>query len=32
MTAVYLAGRALQARTWGALALAPVHDWNGPGT
>jgi hypothetical protein len=27
MTAVYLAGRALQARTWQALALAPVHDW-----
>jgi hypothetical protein len=27
MTAVYLAGRALQARTWRGLALAPVHDW-----
>jgi len=27
MTAVYLAGRALQVRTWQALALAPVHDW-----
>ncbi|MGI8449510.1 MAG: hypothetical protein ACR2MP_20485, partial [Streptosporangiaceae bacterium] len=27
MTAVYLVGRALQARTWRALALAPVHDW-----
>ena len=27
MTGVYLAGRALQARTWRALALAPVHDW-----
>ncbi len=27
MTAVYLAGRALHARTWQALALAPVHDW-----
>jgi hypothetical protein len=27
MTAVYLAGRALQVRTWPALALAPVHDW-----
>jgi hypothetical protein len=27
MTAVYLAGRALQARTWQALALAPVRDW-----
>jgi hypothetical protein len=27
MTAVYLAGRAVQARTWQALALAPVHDW-----
>jgi hypothetical protein len=27
MTAVYLAGRAVQARTWQRLALAPVHDW-----
>jgi hypothetical protein len=27
MTGVYLAGRALQARTWQALALAPVRDW-----
>jgi hypothetical protein len=27
MTGVYLAGRALQARTWRALALAPVQDW-----
>ena len=27
MTAVYLAGRAIRARTWQALALAPVHDW-----
>src|SRR5262249_54352782 len=27
MTAVYLAGRAVQARTWHAFALAPVHDW-----
>jgi hypothetical protein len=27
MTAVYLAGRAVQARTWQALALAPVHDY-----
>jgi hypothetical protein len=27
MTAVYLAGRALQVRTWQALALAPVRDW-----
>ena len=27
MTGVYLAGRAFQARTWEALALAPVHDW-----
>jgi hypothetical protein len=27
MTGVYLAGRALQFRTWRALALAPVHDW-----
>ena len=27
MTGVYLAGRAVQARTWRALALAPVHDW-----
>ena len=27
MTGVYLAGRALQARTWRALALAPVRDW-----
>jgi hypothetical protein len=27
MTAVYLAGRAVQARTWHGLALAPVHDW-----
>ena len=27
MTGVYLAGRALQAPTWRALALAPVHDW-----
>jgi hypothetical protein len=26
MTGVYLAGRAIQARTWRALALAPVHD------
>ena len=27
MTAVYLAGRALQARTWQGLALVPVRDW-----
>jgi hypothetical protein len=27
MTAVYLAGRAVQAATWQALALAPVHDY-----
>ena len=27
MTLVYLAGRALQSRTWRALALAPVQDW-----
>jgi hypothetical protein len=27
MTAVYLAGRAVQARSWRGLALAPVHDW-----
>ena len=27
MTGVYLAGRALQVRTWQALALAPVRDW-----
>src|SRR5947209_2202961 len=27
MTGTYLAGRALQARTWRTLALAPVHDW-----
>ena len=27
MTGVYLAGRAVQARTWQALALAPVHDY-----
>jgi hypothetical protein len=27
MTAVYLAGRAVQAGTWQALALAPVHDY-----
>jgi hypothetical protein len=27
MTGVYVAGRAMQARTWQALALAPVHDW-----
>jgi hypothetical protein len=27
MTGVYLTGRALQARTWRALTLAPVHDW-----
>src|SRR5689334_9288112 len=27
MTGVYLAGRALAARTWRAFALAPVHDW-----
>jgi hypothetical protein len=27
MTGVYLAGRAVQARTWRGLALAPVHDW-----
>ena len=27
MTAVYLAGRAVQARTWQAFALAPVHDY-----
>jgi hypothetical protein len=27
MAGVYLAGRALQVRTWQALALAPVHDW-----
>jgi hypothetical protein len=27
MTGLYLAGRALQARTWHALALAPVRDW-----
>jgi hypothetical protein len=28
MTGVYLTARAVQARTWRALALAPVHDWN----
>ena len=27
MASVYLAGRALQARTWRGLAYAPVHDW-----
>ena len=27
MTAVYLAGRAVQARTWQALTLAPVRDY-----
>ncbi|HEV2377932.1 MAG TPA: hypothetical protein VGS19_37950 [Streptosporangiaceae bacterium] len=27
MTGVYLAGRALQVRTWQALALAPGHDY-----
>jgi hypothetical protein len=27
MTAVYLAGRAVQARSWRGLALAPVQDW-----
>jgi hypothetical protein len=27
MTAVYLAGRALRARTWRALAAAPLRDW-----
>jgi hypothetical protein len=27
MTAVYLTGRALQARTWRALAFAPAHAW-----
>jgi hypothetical protein len=27
MTGVYLAGRAVQARTWQALALAPVRDY-----
>jgi hypothetical protein len=27
MTAVYLAGRAVQARTWQALAFAPVRDY-----
>ena len=27
MTAVYLAGRAMQSGTWQALALAPVHDY-----
>jgi hypothetical protein len=27
MTAVYLAGRAVQARTWQRLALAPARDW-----
>jgi hypothetical protein len=27
MTSVYLAGRAAQARTWQALLLAPVRDW-----
>jgi hypothetical protein len=27
MTAVYLAGRALQTHTWRGLALAPVRDW-----
>ncbi|MFI5067476.1 MAG: hypothetical protein ACHP9Z_26325, partial [Streptosporangiales bacterium] len=27
MTGVYLAARALQARTWRGLLLAPVHDW-----
>src|SRR5579859_131661 len=27
MTAVYLAGRAVQARTWQALALVPVRDY-----
>jgi hypothetical protein len=28
MTGVYLAGRALQARPWRGLALAPVRDWH----
>jgi hypothetical protein len=28
MTAVYLAGRAVQVRTWPALALVPMHDWH----
>ena len=28
MTAVYLAGRALQAGTWHRFVLAPVHDWD----
>jgi hypothetical protein len=27
MTAVYLAGRAIQARTWQAFALAPIRDY-----
>ena len=27
MTAVYLAGRGLQAASWHTFALAPVHDW-----
>ena len=27
MSGVYLAGRAVQARTWQALALAPVRDY-----
>ena len=27
MTGVYLAGRAVQVRTWTTLALVPVHDW-----
>jgi hypothetical protein len=27
MTAAYLAGRGLDAATWHAFALAPVHDW-----
>jgi hypothetical protein len=27
VTAVYLAGRGLEARTWRAFALAPVRDW-----
>src|SRR5439155_4238337 len=27
MTGVYLAGRAVQADTWQAFALAPVHDY-----
>jgi hypothetical protein len=27
MTGVYLAGRAIQARTWQGLGLAPVRDW-----